>query len=44
MRASTLFGDGAEMEPLYDDADAGASQMDANGHDSSVNAVVVPLG
>lgn len=31
------------MEPLYNDADAGASEMDANGHDSPVNAVVVPL-
>jgi hypothetical protein len=31
------------MEPLYEDADAGASEMDANGHDSPVNAVVVPL-
>ena len=31
------------MEPLYNDADAGASAMDANGHDSPVNAVVVPL-
>lgn len=31
------------MEPLYNDADAGVSEMDANGRDSLVNAVVVPL-
>jgi len=31
------------MEPLYNDADAGASEMHPNGHDSPVNAVVVPL-
>ena len=31
------------MEPLYTDADAGVSEMDANGRDSLVNAVVVPL-
>ena len=31
------------MEPLYDDADAGVRDQDANGHDSQVNAVVVPL-
>jgi len=31
------------MEPLYDDADAGAREQDANGDDSQVNAVVVPL-
>ena len=31
------------MEPLYNDADAGVNEMNANGHDSPVNAVVVPL-
>ena len=31
------------MEPLYNDADAGVREMDVNGRDSQVNAVVVPL-
>jgi hypothetical protein len=31
------------MEPLYNDADAGASEIDSNGHDFPVNAVIVPL-
>ena len=31
------------MEPQYEDADAGAREMDANGSDVQVDAVVVPL-
>ena len=31
------------MEPLYQDADAGAGELDTNGRDPQVNAVVVPL-
>ena len=31
------------MEPQYNDADAGVNEMDANGRDLPVNAVVVPL-
>lgn len=31
------------MEPLYNDVDAGVTELDANGRDSQVNAVVVAL-
>lgn len=42
-RIRTLFGDGAEMEPLEHDADAGVEENEGNGRDAQVHAVVVPL-